>query len=104
MYTAVFVFFCAFVTTSSLTDAFHCAINTTFICAFKDIEENRPPKFLSPSLREGLGIDRPDEYPDATKPLGEKPEPGSSWKKRSKAPEAAPAAGAGSGGAEGERL
>ena len=46
----------AYVIASSITGVFNCSIDTIFVCAFKDIEENSPPKFLSTSLRDGFGL------------------------------------------------
>ena len=36
---------------------FSCCIDTIYICAFKDMRENDPPKFMSNDLREAFGID-----------------------------------------------
>ena len=37
---------------------FDCCIDTIYLCAFKDMKENDPPKFLSNDMREGFGIDK----------------------------------------------
>jgi len=47
----------SFVIASAITDVFRCCIDTIFVCAFKDLEENTPPKFMSSSLRSGFGLD-----------------------------------------------
>ena len=39
---------------------FSCCIDTIYICAFKDMRENDPPKFMSNDLREAFGIDAAD--------------------------------------------
>merc|ERR1719482_1433510 len=55
-YCVVIVGLLSFVIASAITDVFKCCIDTIFICAFKDMEEHTPPKFMSSSLREGFGI------------------------------------------------
>ena len=37
---------------------FDCCIDTIYLCAFKDMKENDPPKFMSNDMREGFGIDK----------------------------------------------
>eukprot|EP00965_Chrysotila_dentata_P189726 6173474-Pleurochrysis_carterae.AAC.9 len=33
------------------------AVDTIYLCAFKDMEENNPPKYMSNDLRKGFGFD-----------------------------------------------
>jgi len=54
---AVFIFLLSYVVASSITDVFKCCIDTIFVCAFKDLEEHTPPKFMSTALRAGFGLD-----------------------------------------------
>jgi len=54
---AVMSFLLAFIVASAITDVFKCCIDTIFVCAFKDLEEHSPPKFMSSSLRAGFGLD-----------------------------------------------
>ena len=57
LYCAVVVFLIAFIIASAITDVFRCCIDTIFVCAFKDLEEHTPPKFMSTSLRNGFGLE-----------------------------------------------
>ena len=34
------------------------AVDTIYLCAFKDMEENSPPKYMSNDLRKGFGFDK----------------------------------------------
>ena len=45
---------------SDVPMVFSCCIDTIYICAFKDMRENDPPKFMSNDLREAFGIDAAD--------------------------------------------
>ena len=56
LYCAIAVFILAFLVTDSLVICFNCGIDTIFVCAFKDMKENKPPKFMSDSLRRGFGL------------------------------------------------
>ena len=47
----------SFVVAASITDVFKCCIDTIFVCAFKDMAEHTPPKFMSKSLQSGFGLD-----------------------------------------------
>ena len=57
---ALTIFILAFVIASAITDVFRCCIDTIFICAFKDMEEHSPPKFMSDALQGGFGINPAD--------------------------------------------
>jgi len=46
----------AYVIAGSITDVFKCAIDTIFICAFQDMEEHSPPKYMSEALKDGFGM------------------------------------------------
>jgi hypothetical protein len=66
IYPAVLVWIIAYMIASAICSALKCTIDTVFLCAFKDMEENKPtPKFMSDDLREGFGIDKAEE--DLTK-------------------------------------
>jgi len=41
---------------SAITDVFKCSIDTIFICAFQDMEEHSPPKYMSEALKDGFGM------------------------------------------------
>jgi hypothetical protein len=56
IYCAVAVFILSYLVTDSLVICFNCGIDTIFVCAFKDMKENKPPKFMSDSLRRGFGL------------------------------------------------
>lgn len=56
IYCAVAVFILSYLVTDSLVICFNCGIDTIFVCAFKDMKENNPPKFMSDSLRRGFGL------------------------------------------------
>jgi len=64
---ALVIFILAFVIASAITDVFKCCIDTVFVCAFKDMEEHSPPKFMTQTLRSGFGLDdvKPAEYAPA---------------------------------------
>jgi len=51
------VFLVAFLVTGGVTMTYDCAIDTIYLCAFKDMDENSPPKYMSDDLRKGFGID-----------------------------------------------
>jgi len=55
---AIVTWVVSFFIASSVTDVFRCAIDTLFICAFKDLEDNGTPNYMSEALQEGFGIDR----------------------------------------------
>jgi len=56
IYCAIAVFIVSYLVTDSLVICFNCGIDTIFVCAFKDMKENKPPKFMSDSLRRGFGL------------------------------------------------
>jgi len=61
LYASVFVFIVALVISTSTTTVFECCLDTIFLCCFKDMKENEPPKFMSDDLRDGFGIDKAEE-------------------------------------------
>ena len=61
IYAAVVVFAASFVIADGITMVFSCCIDTIYICAFKDMRENHPPKYMSNDLREAFGIDAADK-------------------------------------------
>lgn len=70
MWCAVTVFILAFVIASCITDVFKCCIDTIFVCSFKDLEENTPPKFMSTALRTGFGLEGVEPGPKMTTESG----------------------------------
>ena len=60
IYAAALVFVSSYVIADSVATVFACCIDTIYICAFKDMRENDPPKFMSNDLREAFGIDAAD--------------------------------------------
>ena len=61
-WTAGVVFIIAYIVTSGVTMVYDCAINTIYLCAFRDLEENSGnPKYMSNDLREGFGLDKAHE-------------------------------------------
>jgi len=50
------IFVTAYVIASAITDVFKCSIDTIFICAFQDMEEHSPPKYMSEALKDGFGM------------------------------------------------
>jgi len=58
MYAAAIVFLCAFLVTDSFVLVLRVAVDTIYLCAFKDMAENAPEDmFMSNSLRKGFGFD-----------------------------------------------
>ena len=58
IWAAIAVFVMAFIIASGITDVFRTCIDTIFVCAFKDLEENKPnPKFMPETLRSAFNID-----------------------------------------------
>ena len=51
----------------AITDVFRCCIDTIFVCAFKDMEEHTPPKYMSSALRAGFGLDTASSGPTVQK-------------------------------------
>jgi hypothetical protein len=56
-YSGIVIFLLAFLITSATCQVFAVSIDTVFVCAFKDMDENHPPKYLSDGMRAGLGLD-----------------------------------------------
>lgn len=56
IYSGLVIFLLAFLITSATCQVFAVSIDTVFVCAFKDMDENKPPKYLSEGLRAGLGL------------------------------------------------
>lgn len=53
-------FLIAYLVTDAVCSVYDVAIDTIYLCAFKDMKENSPPKFISAELRAGFGIDAAD--------------------------------------------
>jgi len=58
LYPALTVFVGALAVSDGITTVLECCIDTIYLCAFKDMEANDPPKFMSDSLRSGFGLAR----------------------------------------------
>jgi hypothetical protein len=56
IYSALVIFLLAFFITSATCQVFAVSIDTVFVCAFKDMDENKPPKYFSEDLRAGYGL------------------------------------------------
>jgi choline transporter-like protein 2/4/5 len=56
VYSAIAIFFLSYVIAICVTDVFKCCVDTIFVCSFKDMEENKPPKFMTEELRDGFGL------------------------------------------------
>jgi len=71
MWAAGVTFIIAFIVTSGITMIYDCAIDTIYLCAFKDMAENDPPKFMSDDLRVGFGLAMSQEeaYTEAGVPV-----------------------------------
>jgi hypothetical protein len=67
LYASCFIFILAFVIAMAITDVFRCCIDTIFVCAFKDMEEHTPPKYMSSALRAGFGLDTASSGPTVQK-------------------------------------
>lgn len=57
---ALVVFILSYIVADGICMVYDCAIDTIYLSSFKDMEENKPPKFMSNDLREGFGIDAAD--------------------------------------------
>ena len=44
-----------------MISVYECAIDSIFLCAFKDMADNKPPKYMSNDLRKAFGLDLADE-------------------------------------------
>jgi len=63
-YPAVFMFISSLIIASGVGDTFRCMVDTIFVCAWKDMQTNKPAYFMSESLQHGFGIKHetnPDE-------------------------------------------
>ena len=60
IYPAVFVWIAAYVVASAICSAFKCAVDSIFLCAFKDMTPG-PCRFMSDNLRDAFGIDSAHE-------------------------------------------
>lgn len=67
LYAAIAILIPAFFIASAITDVFKCCIDTIFVCAFKDLETNMPPKFMSADLRKGFGLEGVNKAEDGPK-------------------------------------
>jgi len=56
LWAAGVTFIIAFIVTSGITMIYDCAIDSIYLSAFKDMEENTPPKYMSEDLRKGFGL------------------------------------------------
>jgi choline transporter-like protein 2/4/5 len=54
---ALMTFIVAFLVTHGVTMVYNCTIDSIYLLAMKDMEENVPPKFMSNDLRKGFGLD-----------------------------------------------
>ena len=55
---AFVVLVASYVVTDAMVTVYNCAIDTIYLCAFIDMMENQPPKFMSDGLRRGFGLSR----------------------------------------------
>merc|ERR1719291_374283 len=58
VYASIAVALIAYIVMDCELIVFNVAIDTIYLCSFKDMEENNPPKFMSNDLRAGFGIDK----------------------------------------------
>ena len=56
-YPAAAVFLAAYLVADGITTVFTCCVDTIYLSAFKDMDENDPPRFMSNDLRRGFGLD-----------------------------------------------
>lgn len=61
LWTSAITFLTSFIVTSGVTMVYDCAIDTIYLCAFKDLDDPGGPKFMSNDLREGFGLDKAAE-------------------------------------------
>uniref|UniRef100_A0A7S4F3X7 Choline transporter-like protein n=1 Tax=Chrysotila carterae TaxID=13221 RepID=A0A7S4F3X7_CHRCT len=57
LYVAIVVLIASFIVMDAVLIVFSVAVDTIYLCAFKDMEENNPPKYMSNDLRKGFGFD-----------------------------------------------
>jgi len=67
IYAAALVFVSSYVIADSVATVFACCIDTIYLCSFKDMRDNDPPKFMSNDLREAFGIDAAEHEATNTK-------------------------------------
>jgi len=60
IYPALLVFLVSYVIASAVCSTFKCAVDSIFLCAFKDMTPG-PPKYMSDNLRSAFGIDSAEE-------------------------------------------
>jgi len=58
LYASLAVLLIAFIVMDCELIVFNVAIDTIYLCAFKDMDENDPPAFMSNDLRAGFGLDK----------------------------------------------
>jgi len=68
IWAAIVVFLSSYIISDGVAAVYDVTIDTIFLCAFKDMKENNPPKFMSNDLREGFGIDKAEEEAGFKKP------------------------------------
>jgi len=54
-------FLISYIVTTGVVSIYECAIDSIFLCAFKDMADNKPPKYMSNDLRKAFGLDLADE-------------------------------------------
>lgn len=61
LYSAVFVFLISWFVAAGIANVFEAILDTVFLCAFQDMDQNSPPLYLSDSMRKALGVDSADK-------------------------------------------
>jgi len=61
LYSAAAVFVIAWFVASGISNVFEAILDTVYLCAFQDMDQNSPPRYLSASMRSALGIDAASE-------------------------------------------
>jgi len=56
LWAAGLTFVFAYIVTQAIVSIYNCAMDTIYLCAFKDMAENDPPKYMSNDLRTGFGL------------------------------------------------
>ena len=56
-HTAIAIALAAFFFTDAGCQVFSASIDTIYLCTFKDMAENKPPKYMSNRLRKAFGVD-----------------------------------------------
>jgi len=57
LYSAILVFLISWFVASGIGNVFEAIIDTIYLCAFQDLDQNRPPLYLSNDMRKALGVD-----------------------------------------------